>query len=95
MEQYESSELMKTGRTKNVGMGIKFNELEVYKSVILPIEGTNEKILRVTVSQMSKRLNKQFRCVKHKEQGIFEVGRLPDEVESVKQQWDSSPEMKG
>jgi hypothetical protein len=81
---------------------IPFNEIPIGKSVIIPIDAIKETYLRNVVCQTNKRLEpKHFACVKHKQHGIFEVGRIADIVVTevvetvILQQFDSSPQLKG
>lgn len=57
---------------------IPFDLIPVGMSVTIPIDAIKENILRSTVCQQSKRLKRTFRCMKHKEHGIYEIGRLAD-----------------
>ena len=54
-----------------------FSEIPEGMSFILPIEGTNEKSLRVACSVNSKKLDKRFILLKHENYGMFEVYHKP------------------
>lgn len=99
MDFVESSDTMKKTQGKVHTLKIPFKEMPIGKSVIIPINSVKETYLRNVVCQTNKRLApKHFVCIKHKEHNIFEVGRLPDIVETVTtteplQVYESSPQM--
>ena len=53
-----------------------FNQLEVGQSFAVPIGSVNSSKLRVITSQASKRLEKLFTVVQHKELELYEVARI-------------------
>lgn len=53
-----------------------FAELAVGTSFTLPIVGTNEGSLRVQCNIYGKKLSRVFKCIKHKDGGLLEVGRI-------------------
>lgn len=80
MSEFESSNIVDSSpRMKKMSFGkcpkYPFDELEVGKSFTLPIEGTNERSLRSQCTKFSKD-GKRFKCIKHGEKGLLEVGRL-------------------
>jgi hypothetical protein len=99
MDFVESSDLLKQTQGRVKTLKIPFNEIPIGKSVIIPIDAIKETYLRNVVCQTNKRLApKHFACIKHKQHGIFEVGRIADVITEVVetvilQQFDSSPQM--
>lgn len=53
-----------------------FEKLDVGQSFTVPVEDGVESSLRVQCSTYGKKHSKVFRCVKHKSQGLLEVGRI-------------------
>ena len=96
MESFESSAVMKKAKLEK-REAIPFDELEIGKSFVISVDEMNESSLRTAASCACKKFGKIFRVKKHADQGIFEIGRLPDKMEEPEplKQWDSSPQMKG
>ena len=53
-----------------------FEEMEIGKCIIIKFGELKEQSIRNLVTTQSKRLDKTFRCIKHKEEGVFEVVRV-------------------
>ena len=69
---------------RKVLIDIPFDQIPVGMSVTIPIDSVKENVLRSMVCQQSKRLKRTFKCMKHKEHGIYEIGRLADPVARIK-----------
>lgn len=90
----ESSEKAKSFKDETFQGKRKFPffELPEGMSFILPIQGTNEKSLRVACCVQSKKLDKKFICVKHDDSGWFEVYNKPNKPIQF---YEPSPQAKG
>ena len=93
---YESSELMKVSDVKR-GKGpnhefLPFDILKPFQSFIIKDCEMKESSVRNATYAAGKRLGKRFKCLKHSELLIYEIGRLPDLVD--KKIFDSSDKMK-
>lgn len=78
MEYFDSSKDFKEKIKEKRNDPIPFGELPVGMSFAIPFGKYKEITLRNIVSQASKRLKRNFKCVKHTEIDMFEIGRLPD-----------------
>ena len=71
----DSTPLMLANNTARISnRKFPFDTLEVGKSFFVAL--SEEGNLRTQASQYGKKLGRKFRCVKHKEQGLIEVGRI-------------------
>lgn len=78
MEVYQSSEklMSKKEESKSELSKLDFSKLEVGTSCIIKISDVNESTLRTRVSQAKKKLGFNLVCVKHKDDNLFEIGRI-------------------
>jgi len=90
---HESSEAMKGSKRSQGCTPLPFENLPVGKSFIVKFGMMQENSLRVAVSTASKKFNKRFKCIKHNDLQIFEIGCLPDLKVEAEQVFDSSDKM--
>lgn len=78
MDVYQSSEklMSKKEEAKSELSKLDFSKLEVGTSCIIKISDVNESTLRTRVSQAKKKLGFNLVCVKHKDDNLFEIGRI-------------------
>jgi hypothetical protein len=71
-----------------------FESLKPGFSFFIGFDNVNEKSLRAVVCAKSKKLNRSFRCIAHKQHRVFEICELPPIGETKFEMFESSPEAK-
>ena len=85
MELYQSSEkvVKKKDESKSELSKLDFSKLEVGTSCIIKISDVNESTLRTRVSLAKKKLGFNLVCIKHKDDNLFEIGRIEWKVTTM------------